>query len=128
MLLVGDGGKVVGKDEDTSTVKRIEDLAQLSHVVYGFAEVKYSQLVPVAPSDPALGIGSTGVARKPSSDDLTPDTVLIISEEALVLFVKTLAMLNKAMDLTGSYWNRTRRNSGPDGASRTNAKLGQVVS
>ncbi|KAG9196718.1 serine/threonine-protein kinase ULK2 [Alternaria panax] len=143
MLLVGDGGKVVGKDEDTNTVKRIEDLAQLSHVVYGFAEVKYSQLVPVAPSDPALGIGSTGVARKPSSnvidedddddddeddDDLTPDTVLIISEEALVLFVKTLAMLNKAMDLTGSYWNRTRRGSGPDGASRTHAKLGQVVS
>jgi len=37
-------------------------------------------------------------------------------------------MLNKAMDLTGSYWNRARRNSGPDGTSRTNAKLGQVVS
>ncbi|KAI4613879.1 Serine/threonine-protein kinase [Alternaria infectoria] len=137
MLMVGDGGKSVGKDEDTMTVKRIEDLAQLSHVVYGFAEVKYSQLVPVAPSDPALGVGSTGVARKPNSDviddddddeDLTPDTILIISEEALVLFVKTLAMLNKAMDLTGSYWNRARRNSGPDGTSRTNAKLGQVVS
>ncbi|RMZ73876.1 Serine threonine- kinase atg1 [Pyrenophora seminiperda CCB06] len=139
MLLVSDGGKTVSKDDDTMTVKRIEDLAQLSHVVYGFAEVKYSQLVPVAPSDPALGAGPTGVARKPSSDvieddddddddDLTPDTVLIISEEALVLFVKTLAMLNKAMDLTGSYWNRTRRNSGPDGTNRTNAKLGQVVS
>ncbi|CAA9962454.1 MAP/microtubule affinity-regulating kinase 4 [Pyrenophora teres f. maculata] len=138
LLLVSDGGKTVTKDDDTMTVKRIEDLAQLSHVVYGFAEVKYSQLVPVAPSDPALGVGPTGVARKPNSDvidddedddeDLTPDTVLIISEEALVLFVKTLAMLNKAMDLTGSYWNRTRRNSGLDGANRTNAKLGQVVS
>ncbi|EOA81077.1 uncharacterized protein SETTUDRAFT_99826 [Exserohilum turcica Et28A] len=137
MLLVGDGGKTINKDEDTLAVRRIEDLAQLSHVVYGFAEVKYSQLVPVAPSDPALGDGSTGVARKPNNDiieydddddDLTPDIVLLISEEALVLFVKTLAMLNKAMDLTGSYWNRTRRNSGSDGSSRTNAKLGQVVS
>ncbi|EUC43450.1 hypothetical protein COCMIDRAFT_7144 [Bipolaris oryzae ATCC 44560] len=137
ILLVGDGGKMVSKDEDSLTVRRIEDLAQLSHVVYGFAEVKYSQLVPVAPSDPALGDGATGVARKPNNnvieydeddEDLTPDTILLISEEALVLFVKTLAMLNKAMDLTGSYWNRTRRHSGLDGTSRTNAKLGQVVS
>ncbi|USP79681.1 Serine/threonine-protein kinase atg1 [Curvularia clavata] len=137
ILLVGDGSRTANKDEDSLAVRRIEDLAQLSHVVYGFAEVKYSQLVPVAPSDPALGDGATGVARKPSNDvieydeeddELTPDTILIISEEALVLFVKTLAMLNKAMDLTGSYWNRTRRNSGLDGTSRTNAKLGQVVS
>ncbi|KAF1836747.1 kinase-like protein [Decorospora gaudefroyi] len=140
MLIVGaGGGKTASKDEDTTAVKKIEDLAQLSHVVYGLAEVKYSQLVPVAPSNPALGSGASGVARKPSSDvieddddddedDLTPDTILIVSEEALVLFVKTLAILNKAMDLAGSYWNRTRRNSGPDAANRTNAKLGQVVS
>jgi serine/threonine-protein kinase ULK/ATG1 len=35
------------------------------------------------------------------------------------------------MDLTGSYWNRTRRNSGPDGTSRNNShsvRLSQVVS
>jgi serine/threonine-protein kinase ULK/ATG1 len=141
MLMVGDGGKTTSKDEDSTVVKKIEDLAQLSHVVYGFAEVKYRQLVPVAPSDQGMGVGPTGVARKPSSDviddeddeddDLTPDTTLIIAEEALVLFVKSLAMLNKAMDLTGSYWNRTRRNSGPDGATRNNAhsvRLGQVVS
>ncbi|KAF1941880.1 Serine/threonine-protein kinase atg1 [Clathrospora elynae] len=142
MLMVGDGGTTATKDEDTTVVKKIEELAQLSHVIYGFAEVKYRQLVPVAPSDQGLGIRRTGVARKPSSDviedddddddedDLTPDAVLIISEEALVLYVKSLAMLNKAMDLTGSYWNRTRRNSGPD-TSRANfnsSRLAQVVS
>jgi serine/threonine-protein kinase ULK/ATG1 len=138
LLLVGDGGKTVSRDEDTSVVKKIEELAQLSHVIYGFAEVKYRQLVPVAPSDQGLGIGPGGVARKPSSDvieddededDLTPETILIISEEALVLYVKTLAMLNKAMDVTGSYWNRKRR--GSDAGTRATAtanRLNQVVS
>ncbi|CAO2648722.1 Nn.00g096710.m01.CDS01 [Neocucurbitaria sp. VM-36] len=142
LMLVGEGGKTFNKDEDSSVVKKIEELAQLSHVIYGFAEVKYRQLVPLAPSDQGLGIGPTGVARKPTSDvieddddesddDLTPETVLIISEEALVLYVKSLAMLNKAMDAAGSYWNRNRRGSAsPDSAHRatTNAnRLSQVV-
>ncbi|KAF2255352.1 Serine/threonine-protein kinase atg1 [Trematosphaeria pertusa] len=138
LLLVGDGGKTTSRDEDAAIVKKIEELAQLSHVVYGFAEVKYKQLVPLAPSDQGLGIGPTGV-RKPGQetleddedDDLTPDTVLIISEEALVLYVKSLAMLNKAMDITGNYWNRHRRSPSPEGASRAAAnieRLNRVVS
>ncbi|KAF2652070.1 kinase-like protein [Lophiostoma macrostomum CBS 122681] len=127
LLLVGDGGRTVTKDEDSSTIKKIEELAQLSHVVYGFAEVKYKQLVPVAPSDQGLGIGPTGVVRKPSNDgeiedddddDLTPDAVLTIAEEALVLYVKSLAMLNKAMDITGTLWNRQRRSSVHDTSGR----------
>ncbi|PSN60531.1 Serine/threonine-protein kinase atg1 [Corynespora cassiicola Philippines] len=135
LLLVGDGGRTPNKDEDSSAVKKIEELAQLSHVVYGFAEVKYKQLVPVAPSDQGLGIGPTGVARRPSNDpieddddddDLTPDTVLVISEEALVLYVKSLGMLNKAMDITGNYWNRQRRVS-PAADARSD-RLNRVVS
>ena len=141
LLLVGDNGKTASKDEDTISVKKIEELAQLSHVIYGFAEVKYKQLVPVAPSDQGLGVGPTGVARKFSNDaiddddddeDLTPETKLIISEEALVLYVKSLAMLNKAMDVAGSYWNRQRRGStSPEAMSRAAAnseRLNRVVS
>lgn len=130
LLLVGDGGKTTSKDEDAATVKKIEQLAQLSNVVYGFAEVKYKQLVPVAPSDQGLGIGPTGV-RKPSheeveddeEDDLTPDVVLTISEEALVLYVKGLAMLNKGMDITAPYWDRLRKNLSRDGGARPAAKI-----
>jgi serine/threonine-protein kinase ULK/ATG1 len=141
MLLVGDNAQNATKDESATIVKKIEDLAQLSYVIYGFAEVKYKQLVPVAPSDEGLGIGPGGVARKPSSDvieddedddDLTPETVLIIAEEALVLYVKTLAMLNKAMDVAGTYWNKHRRGSlSPEAASRaatTAERLNRVVS
>jgi serine/threonine-protein kinase ULK/ATG1 len=140
MLLVGDNGQNASKDEAATIVKKIEDLAQLSYVIYGFAEVKYKQLVPVAPSDEGLGIGPGGVARKPSTDvieddeddDLTPETILIIAEEALVLYVKTLAMLNKAMDVAGTYWNKHRRGSlSPEAASRaatTADRLNRVVS
>ncbi|KAH7073044.1 Serine/threonine-protein kinase atg1 [Paraphoma chrysanthemicola] len=140
LLLVGDSGQTTTKDEGYAAIKKIEELAQLSYVIYGFAEVKYKQLVPVAPSDEGLGIGPGGVARKPSTDvieddedeDLTPETVLIIAEEALVLYVKTLAMLNKAMDLAGSYWNKHRRGSlSPEAASRAATiadRLNRVVS
>lgn len=114
LLLVGDTAPSAPKDEVTTTIKKIEELAQLSYVVYGFAEVKYKQLVPVAPSEEGLSTTPAGVARKPSaetlSDDeddyLTNDTVIIISEEALVLYVKTLALLNKAMDTAGTYWKK----------------------
>ena len=126
LLLVGDNGRVADKSEDASVIKKIEQLAQLSHVVYGFAEVKYKQLVPVAPSDQGLGIGTKGV-RRPNSEeieddedeDLTPDTILVISEEALVLYVKALGVLNKAMDITASYWNRAGHGPSPDGMNRT---------
>lgn len=139
LLLVGDSGRALSRDEDSSIIKRVEELAQLSHVVYGFAEVKYKQLVPVAPSDQGLGIGPTGVARKPSNndedddedDDLTPDAVLTISEEALVLYVKSLAMLNKAMDVAGNWWNRRHRSTPTSEATRTTAhtdRLQRVVS
>jgi serine/threonine-protein kinase ULK/ATG1 len=140
MLLVGENGQNATRDEAATTVKKIEELAQLSYVIYGFAEVKYKQLVPVAPSDEGLGIGPGGVARKPSSvvieddddEDLTPETILIIAEEALVLYVKTLAMLNKAMDVAGTYWNKHRRGSlSPEAANRAAIiadRLNRVVS
>lgn len=128
LLMVGDNGRIADRSEDASILKRIEQLAQLSHVVYGFAEVKYKQLVPVAPSDQGLGIGAKGVRRphtedpeEDEDDDLTPDTVLVISEEALVLYVKALGMLNKAMDITASYWSRNGRGPSPDGNHRTAA-------
>lgn len=138
LLLVGESTKHFPKDEESSTIKTVEGLAQLSDVVYWFAEVKYKQLVPAAPSEQGLGIGPDGISRMPaaddddSDDDLTSDAVVIISEEALVLFVKSLALLNKAMDIAGSWWNRRHRSSSapdssPRGMSYTD-RLNRVVS
>ncbi|EOD47571.1 hypothetical protein GTA08_BOTSDO02711 [Neofusicoccum parvum] len=53
-------------------------------------------------------------------EDLTIDAILTISEEALVLYVKALALLAKSIDLAGSWWGQ--RNRGEvigDGASRS---------
>ncbi|KAF2740468.1 kinase-like protein [Polyplosphaeria fusca] len=139
LLLVGEQGHAASKDEDVMMIKKVEHLAQLSHVIYGFAEVKYKQLVPVAPSDQGLGIGPTGMVRKPSADgeedddddDLTADAMLTISEEALVLYVKSLAVLNKAMDVAGNWWTRRQRSPSPDNGTQAAAntnRLNHVVS
>lgn len=115
LLIVGDSGKITSTDEDAATIKQVEHLAQLSHVIYGFADIKYKQIIPAPPSDPGLGIGPTAMSRKPSNDGaateeeedvLTTAATLAVAEEALVLYVKSLGLLNKAMDIAGTWWHR----------------------
>ena len=113
--LLGDG-KVSGPiDEDAKAVHIIEESATVSDVVYGFAEVKYKQLIPLAPSmDHGLG-GPTSTQRADltgsihEDEGLTPDAVVALSEEALVLYVKALALLAKSMDIASSWWARKNR-------------------
>ncbi|CRG90148.1 unc51-like kinase [Talaromyces islandicus] len=113
LLLTGDGGKAnaATMDEDTRTVQFIEECASRSDVVYGFAEVKYKQLIPLAPSMQADNPGQPGDQVFPDSEDgeLTPDAVVTLSEEALVLYVKALALLAKSMDIAGAWWARKNR-------------------
>ena len=110
-LLIGDGRKVP-TDKDTEVVFTIEDAATRSDTVYGFAEVKYKQLLPAVPSnEQGLGIHrpGTGDGVDDDDDDLTVDAIVAISEEALVLYVKALSILAKAIDLAGSWWGHRNR-------------------
>ncbi|KAI6884417.1 hypothetical protein KC355_g21827, partial [Hortaea werneckii] len=70
-LLPGDGndGKMP-MDQDTKVVRTMEEAAHRSDVIYGFAEVKYKQLIPAAPSamDP-LGIQHLGIQEKSSEQN-----------------------------------------------------------
>ncbi|KAF2141870.1 uncharacterized protein K452DRAFT_227801 [Aplosporella prunicola CBS 121167] len=115
MVVVGDVVKPANtgpKDKDTRMLEIVEELAQRSHVIYGFAEVKYKQLLPAPPSDPGLGIRGEHPRdddEDPLDEDLTLDAVLTISEEALVLYVKALALLAKSIDLAGSWWGQRNR-------------------
>lgn len=105
--LIGDGRASAPIDEDQKAVNVIEESATRSDVVYGFAEVKYKQLIPLAPSmDHGLG-GSPA----PNDDDegLTVEAVVALSEEALVLYVKALSLLAKSMDIAGGWWSRKNR-------------------
>lgn len=120
--LIGDGRSNAPVDEDSRIVQLIEDYATRSDVVYGFAEVKYKQLVPLAPSmDQGLGGVPADKVTTPSpgSDDddvgLTAEAIATLSEEALVLYVKALSLLAKAMEYAKFWWKR--RSLSTSGAS-----------
>lgn len=111
LLVTGEVSKTpVALDEDTKAVHVIEESATRSDVVYGFAEVKYKQLIPFAPVDQGLGLRQAGIPegeiRNSVSEDegLTADAIVTLSEEALVLYVKALALLARSMDIAGGWW------------------------
>ncbi len=110
--LLGDGRPSGPMDEDTRVANRIEEAATRSDVVYGFAEVKYKQLIPLTPSM-AHGLGGAPIDKPGGSvsDDegLTIEAIVSLSEEALVLYVKALSLLAKSMDIAGSWWSRKTR-------------------
>jgi serine/threonine-protein kinase ULK/ATG1 len=122
LVMVGEGAKSGAPlDEDSQAVQMIEEAATRSDVVYGFAEVKYKQLVPLAPSADAHGLGlrsvgataaDSGAGAAETEEGLTLDAILTLSEEALVLYVKVLSLLAKAMDIAGAWWARKNRGDG----------------
>ncbi|KAL8941024.1 MAG: hypothetical protein Q9211_002000, partial [Gyalolechia sp. 1 TL-2023] len=140
MLLIGDGAKgSLSLDEDSKAVLIVEDSASRSDVVYGFAEVKYKQLIPVAPSmDQGLGLrqaelpeGDDSAASATEEGGLTPDAIVTLSEEALVLYVKALSLLARSMDIAGAWWARKNRggivDEGIPSKAQTSAAVGNRV-
>ncbi|KAE9366135.1 putative serine/threonine protein kinase [Stipitochalara longipes BDJ] len=110
--LLGDGRPSGPIDEDQKAVNVIEESATRSDVVYGFAEVKYKQLIPLAPSmNHGLGGPSPDKSGDSIDDDegLTVEAIVALSEEALVLYVKALSLLAKSMDIAGAWWSRRSR-------------------
>ncbi|OAA58087.1 serine/threonine-protein kinase [Niveomyces insectorum RCEF 264] len=112
------GSGSAATDGDARVAQLIEDYATRSDVVYGFAEVKYKQLVPLAPSA-EHDLSGLPVAEKAdavdSDDELTLDAVVVLSEEALVLYVKALSLLAKSMDIASMWWRSKMRGSGAMG-------------
>ncbi|KAJ5834769.1 hypothetical protein N7447_000795 [Penicillium robsamsonii] len=115
LLITGDGPKPNATvDEDCRAVQEIEECATRSDVVFGFAEVKYKQLIPLAPSaptDPSARAMDTNIEPDSADPDdgLTVDAIVTLSEEALVLYVKALSLLAKSMDIAGAWWSRKNR-------------------
>lgn len=108
--LITDGRQGGPIDEDLRVAQCIEDCATRSDVVWGFAEVKYKQLVPLAPSmDHGLGGVSADKLAEDEDDGLTVEAIVSLSEEALVLYVKALSLLAKSMDIANIWWTRKNR-------------------
>ncbi|KAI1335141.1 hypothetical protein F5Y15DRAFT_257489 [Xylariaceae sp. FL0016] len=107
--LITDGRQGLPVDEDLRVAQCIEDFATRSDVVWSFAEVKYKQLVPLAPSM-SQGLGGAPIDGMDEEEEgLTPEAVVNLSEEALVLYVKALALLAKSMDIASVWWVRKDR-------------------
>ena len=118
LLMIGDGSMgQLPMDEDAKMFLLIEEGATRSDVVYCFAEIKYKQLIPSAPStDHGLGLRQAGIpeggeSQTSRSDDgeMGIDAVVTLSEEALVLYVKALSLLARSMDLANAWWIRKNR-------------------
>ncbi|PPJ59024.1 hypothetical protein CBER1_01651 [Cercospora berteroae] len=113
-LAIGDGNDIKPVDEETRLVRTLEEAAHRSDVIYGFAEVKYRQIQPAPPStQDALGIQQIGALEKTGEADgedrdMTNIAIVGVAEEALVLYVKALAILTKTIDLAGWWWNKQK--------------------
>lgn len=115
--------------DDEKAVHDVEEAATISDVVYCFAEVKYKQLVPWTPST-TIGSGFGGQnargnrfgkskpdqeAQPAAEDDedqfggLSLDAVITVCEEALVLYVKALSLLAKALQTASVWWDKKGR-------------------
>lgn len=114
--------KAGGVEEETA-VREIEEIALRSNVVFQFAEMKLSQIMPSSSS-------SAGVPSSPSTTDrrrdswknsiLTDEADAMLCSEALALYVKSLTLLQKSMDLAARYWQR-RGGTGVASARLNNA-------
>jgi serine/threonine-protein kinase ULK/ATG1 len=90
----------VGKlTSDEIVLSKLESLATKAHAVNLFADVKFSQLIPSPPS-------SDGIDDLLHNNDfLPPKMVKTISEEGVALYVKTLSLLAKGMEVASEWWH-----------------------
>lgn len=120
-------------EEDQAVTNALESCASKADVVYHFAAVKYSQLVPTVPSLPqGLTIlpapDNEAHSGNPDLEDLTPEAAVVISEQALVLYVKCISLLNKAMQIAGRWWAKSAQDpNGAYGRSAAAEKINAAV-
>ncbi|ODQ82906.1 hypothetical protein BABINDRAFT_159398 [Babjeviella inositovora NRRL Y-12698] len=99
-----------------SLVAQLESLATKAHAVGLFAEVKFSQLIPSPPSS-----DTHGKTEEDSPEYLPPPVVKTIAEEGVVLYLKNLSLLAKAMQIASQWWQ------GNQDPSPTSPKLNELV-
>ncbi|QPG76280.1 Serine/threonine-protein kinase [Brettanomyces nanus] len=96
-----------GKVEDSDVISRLEVLGTMAHAVSLFAEVKFSQLIPMPPSTGSLDrVSPKSSVNNVDIDPLPPFMVKSISEEGVALYVKTLSLLAQAMSVASEWWHQ----------------------
>ncbi|CAH6722267.1 serine/threonine-protein kinase Atg1p [[Candida] jaroonii] len=95
--LVNQSSKSLTNDE--MILIKLESIATKAHAINLFADVKFSQLIPSPPSNDDLDDDLVH-----QNDLLPPKIIKTISEEGVVLYVKTLSLLAKGMSIASEWW------------------------
>lgn len=85
----------VATSNDGEVLKRLESLSTKAHAVNLFADVKFSQLLPSRPDDDQAALEVMTLPEK---------MVQQISEEGVALYVKTLSLLARGMEVASLWW------------------------
>lgn len=91
-------------------VSQLESLATKAHVVNLYAEVKFSQLIPSPPSANSYAIEEEDEDPADYLNHLPPEVVKQLADEAVLLYVKTLSLLAKAMNIASEWWHNNSNN------------------
>lgn len=81
---------------DSEVLHRLEQLATKAHAINLFADVKFSQLIPLRPDDDGTALDVPAY--------LPPKVICQIGEEGVALYVKTLSLLAHGMEVASSWW------------------------
>ncbi|RMZ79139.1 hypothetical protein DV738_g3499, partial [Chaetothyriales sp. CBS 135597] len=123
LVLVGEPQRAAPLDQDSAFVQHVEEIATRSDVVYGFAEVKYKQLIPATPSANQASLAMRGNVVDPASDtetdDMTVEATVTVAQEALVLYLKSLSLMAKGMAVAARWWAKKDRRPGEDSLAKT---------
>lgn len=114
-------------DADSKTLRTLKSLATKAHAISLFAEVKFSQLIPLPPS-------LEDIVQQDAHhvDRLPPSMVKIIGEEGVVLYVKTLSLLAKGMVVASEWWRTLHETTQAadalvESSSPTTAQINELV-
>lgn len=106
----------VNKDSESNITLKLETLATKAHVINLFAEMKFGQLIPSPPNkrNNSSAIESDDDELYHNSEihqeddeiynELPPELVKQLCDEACSLYVKTLSLLGKAMSVASVWW------------------------
>ncbi|KAH3674484.1 hypothetical protein WICMUC_003322 [Wickerhamomyces mucosus] len=116
----------VNTNDSDDIVVRLESLATKAHVINLFAEVKFSQLIPSPPSLNSFAVEDEDDDIEDGSNNsigeelnLLPETIKQLADEAVLLYVKTLSLLAKAMNVASEWWH--------DDNNKPSIRLNEIV-
>lgn len=111
---------------DEMILFKLESIATKAHAINLFADVKFSQLIPSPPSNDDLDDDLVH-----QNDLLPPRIIKTISEEGVVLYVKTLSLLAKGMSIASEWWysqidNGLDQSSINDNSFNSNSNIARI--